>query len=172
MVFVTLSILLINIVMDSTSDIVIGPPMAIITADPPDVSPMAIITNPPDVSPTIAIISADPPDVSSLASRNPTRDIIGARVRPREKLSNAEKFTAAAKQKLNKDNAADLKLEISEFFDGRDTEIDRLAKKYNKSVSHIKQLFNNGSTYKNTREPSLRNALVHAKTREMNEGKH
>jgi hypothetical protein len=59
--------------MDSTSDIGIGPPLPILTADPPD--------------------------VSSLASRNPTRDVINARVRPREKLSDAEKFTAAAEKK-------------------------------------------------------------------------
>jgi hypothetical protein len=49
--------------------------------------------------------------------------------------------------------------------------VDRLAKKFNKSVSHIKQLLTNESTFKNTREPSLRNALVHAKGLEVNEGK-
>jgi hypothetical protein len=75
------------------------------------------------------------------------------------------------KKKLNQDNAAALNLEISLFLDGRNTEIDRLAKKFNKSSSHIQQLLNAESTYKNTHEPSLRNTLVHAKTLEMNEGK-
>lgn len=110
-------------------------------------------------------------DASSLASRNPTRDVIPSRVRPRDKVSDAAKFTAAAKQKLNKENATKLKLEVSEFFNNRSVEVDRLAKKYNKSVSYIKQLLNNESNYKNLREPSLRNALVHAKTLEINEGK-
>ena len=125
-----------------------------------------------DVGITIApILTTGLPNISSLASRNPTRDAIASRARPRDKLSDAANFTAAAKQKLNKENATELKLEVSEFFNGRSMEIDRLAKKYNKSVSHIKQLLNNESNYKNSREPSLRNALVHAKSLEINEGK-
>ena len=125
-----------------------------------------------DVSITIApILTTGLPNISSLASRNPTRDAIASRARPRDKLSDAANFTAAAKQKLNKENATELKLEVSEFFNGRSMEIERLAKKYNKSVSHIKQLLNNESNYKNSCEPSLRNVLVHAKSLEINEGK-
>jgi hypothetical protein len=77
------------------------------------------------MSPPVPIISSDLPDGSSLASRNPTRDSISARQRPRPKVSNAAKFTADAKRELNKENASALKLEICKFFDGRDTEIDR-----------------------------------------------
>jgi hypothetical protein len=88
-----------------------------------------------------------------------------------DKVSDGAKFTAAAKQKLNKEDATELKLEVSEYFNACSVEIGCLAKKYSKSISHIKQLLNNESNYKNTWEPSLWNVLVHAKTLEINEGK-
>lgn len=97
----------------------------------------------------VLVVPAVLPDVSSLGSHNPTRDDIAPHVCPCDKLSDAAKFTAAAKQKLNKENATELKLKVSENFNGCRLEIDRLAKKYNRLVSHIKQLLNNESNYKN-----------------------
>jgi hypothetical protein len=109
--------------------------------------------------------------LSSLASRNPTRDVIPARVRHHPKLTDAQKITAEAKNLLNKENAAALQLEINQVFDVRNTEISRIAKKYNKTEVYIKQILANGTNYHGSRAPSLRNALVHAKGIEMNEGK-
>jgi hypothetical protein len=109
-------------------------------------------------------------DASSFATRNPTKDIIPTRVRHHAKRTNAETVTANAKRKLNKENANALKIETTQFLNHRDTEISRLAKKFHKSESHMKQLLTNQSNYQYTRAPSLRNALVHAKGLEMNEG--
>jgi hypothetical protein len=112
-----------------------------------------------------------PSNTSTLSSRNPTKKTIPSRSRAQGKTSNAEKITADARRALNKENGNALQLEIAAFFDSRKAEIARLAKKYNKTESHIKQLLSNESSYQNTRAPSLHNALVHAKGLEMNEGK-
>jgi hypothetical protein len=121
------------------------------------------MSNPPDVP------SQQDPDLT-FASRNPTKVVHPSRVRPRVKLSDAQKVSAASKREINKENASALKVEIDAFFDHRDTEISRLAKKFNKSEVKIKQLLSNETNYQKTRAPTLRNALVHAKGIEMNEG--
>jgi hypothetical protein len=123
------------------------------------------------MSKSVPTNSAPPHVFSSLASRNPTRDVIPARVHHRPKITDAQKITADARRQLNKENAAALQLEIDHIFDIRNTEISRIAKKYNKTDAYIKQILANETTYHGTRAPSLRNALVHAKGLEMNEGK-
>ncbi|KAF8233126.1 hypothetical protein L208DRAFT_1268597 [Tricholoma matsutake] len=122
--------------------------------------PNNIVTDPP----------SNEPDTSSLASCNPTKDHILAGSCPRPHVSHAEKLTADAKCASNKENTNALSAEIMEFFDFRDSEITRLAKKYNKNNGNIKQLLSNESSYQNTCVPSLWNVLVHAKGIEMNEG--
>ena len=108
----------------------------------------------------------------SLASRNPTKEPQPSRSRPRPKISNAEKITADAKRELNHENASALRVEIVAFFEVRKIEITRLSKKYNKSEANIKQLLSSETQYQNMRAPSLRNALVHAKGIEANEGRY
>jgi hypothetical protein len=117
----------------------------------------------------------DPIQIDSsltFASRNPTKDVIPSRVRPYKKLTDAQKISANTKRELNKENSEALKAEVDVFFNHRDTETSRLAKKYNKSEVNIKLLLTNESKYQKTRAPSLRNALVHAKGLEVNEGTH
>lgn len=106
----------------------------------------------------------------TFASRNPFKDINPSRSRPRGKLSDAQKVSAEARTAINKENANALQVELNNFFEFRDVEITRLAKQFNKSEAKIKQLLSNETTFKNTRAPSLRNALVYAKGVEMNEG--
>jgi hypothetical protein len=108
---------------------------------------------------------------SSLAARNPTREVIPARVRHRPKITDAQKITAEAKRQLNGENAAALHHEIEEVMGVRDVEVSRIAKKYNKKEVYIKHILNNETNYHGTRAPSLRNALVHAKGLEINEGR-
>lgn len=106
----------------------------------------------------------------SFASRNPTKDVIPSHVRPRSKLTDAQKVSADTKREINKENAHALQLEIDTFTEQHNVEIARLAKKFNKTEVKMKQLLTNVTKYQNTRLPSLRNALVHAKGVEMNEG--
>jgi hypothetical protein len=73
-------------------------------------------------------------------------------------------------RKLNKENANALKIEIDTFLHHCDTEILRLAKKFNKSEVNIKLLLANKSNYQKMRAPSLRNTLVYAKGIKMNDG--
>jgi hypothetical protein len=106
----------------------------------------------------------------SFASRNATKDVIPSCFRPHKKLTDAEKISANTKRELNKENANALKVEVNAFFDHRNAEISRLAKKYNKSEVNVKLLLTNETRYQKTRAPSLQNALVHAKGLEVNEG--
>lgn len=117
-------------------------------------------------------MSSPPPVVEghTFASRNPFKDINPSRSRHRGKLTDAQKVSAEAKRAINKENADALRAELDNFFELRDAEITRLAKQFNKSEVKIKQLLSNETTFKNTRAPSLRNALVYAKGVEMNEG--
>lgn len=114
---------------------------------------------------------SDEQDILTLASRNPTRVSIPIRSRPTQKLTDAEKISTHARHELNKENATPLKHEIITFFGVCDTELMRLAKKYNKTEAHIKQLLSNESTYQNMHAPSLQNVLVHVKGLEVNQGK-
>lgn len=107
----------------------------------------------------------------TFASRNPFKETIPSRARQQHKHTDAQKASADAKRAINKENANALQVELNDFFDLRGVEITRLAKKFNKSEVKIKQLLSNETTYKKTRAPSLRNALVYAKGVEMNEGK-
>jgi len=107
----------------------------------------------------------------TFASRNPIKDINPARVRNRQKLTDAQKVSADTRREINKENENALRIEFDTFFEFRSDEITRLAKKFNKSEAKIKQLLSNETNQKNTRAPSLRNALVYAKGVEMNEGK-
>jgi hypothetical protein len=92
-------------------------------------------------------------------------------MRKQPKISDAQKISTDAKRLLNGENAAALKLEIDQLIDDRNKEVSRIATKYNKTDSYVKHILTNGTNYHGTRAPSLRNALVHAKGIEMNEGK-
>ena len=105
----------------------------------------------------------------TFASRNPFKDIIPTCSRQRQKLTDAQKVSADAKHAINKENADALEAELQTFFDFRDVEVTRLAKKFNKSEAKVKQLLSNETTYKNTCAPSLRNALVYAKGLEVSQ---
>jgi hypothetical protein len=123
----------------------------------------AELTSPPEIPSTEL-------DASSFATRNPTKGIIPTCVCLHAKCTNAETITVNARCELKKENANALKIETTQFFNHRDTEISRLAKKFHKSESSMKQLLTNQSNYQNMCAPSLCNVLVHAKGLEMNEG--
>ena len=115
-----------------------------------------------------------PPEVVdpelSFATRNPLKDINLPRVCHQETLTDAQKVSAEARRQINKENSNALQEELEKFMEIHSVKITRLAKKFNKSEVKIKQLLTNSSNYKNTRAPSLRNALVFAKGVEMNKG--
>jgi predicted dithiol-disulfide oxidoreductase (DUF899 family) len=125
--------------------------------------------------PLFSMSKSDPSEVVdrnlTFASRNPIKNINPARVRHRPKLTDAQKVSADTKREINRENADALQVELVNFFEFRREEVTRLAKKFNKSEAKVKQLLGNESNYKNSRAPSLRNALVYAKGIEMNEGK-
>jgi hypothetical protein len=105
------------------------------------------------------------------ASRNPLKDVQPSRVRSRVIRTDAEKATYEARRQLNKTNAQALQAAIDVFCAERNTKIEQLAKEYGKKAAYIRNLVTNATHYKNTRAPSLKNALVHHKSVEVNSSK-
>jgi hypothetical protein len=122
-----------------------------------------------DDNPTSAAGAAGALGTSTWASRNPLKDVQPSRVRIKIKITDAEKATRNIKRQLNKSNALALRADVDMFCVDRDTRILEMSKKYSKKPSYIRALLTQVSHYKKSRAPSLRNALVHHKTLEINE---
>jgi hypothetical protein len=105
------------------------------------------------------------------ASRNPLKDVQPSRQRIRPHHTDAERMARDKKRQLNRTNAAALKEDIDTFFAERDERIAELAKKHSRKPSYIRLLLTNATHYTNPRAPTLKNALVHHKTKEVNESK-
>jgi hypothetical protein len=106
------------------------------------------------------------------ASRNPLKDVQLPRVRaPVVVHTDAEKATYDARRQLNKANTQALQAAIDVFCAERNAKIEELAKEFGKKAGYIRGLITNATHYKTTRAPSLKNALIHHKSVEVNTSK-
>ncbi|KAG2742986.1 hypothetical protein P692DRAFT_20643627, partial [Suillus brevipes Sb2] len=108
-------------------------------------------------------------DSSSRASRNPTRPVIPTRSHPAH-LTEAQKASRALKTAQNKERSKALQDAIAQFVQDHGKKLHELALAHHVSDDHVKNLIGLQTHYKKTREPQLRNALVHAKSKEVNKG--
>ncbi|KAG1738700.1 hypothetical protein EDD22DRAFT_787178 [Suillus occidentalis] len=108
-------------------------------------------------------------DSSSWASRNPTRPVIPTRSHPAH-LTEAQKASRALKTAQNKERSKALQDAIAQFVQDHGKKLHELALAHHVSDDHVKNLIGLQTHYKKTREPQLRNALVHAKSKEVNKG--
>ena len=116
---------------------------------------------------------ADTPTVQSCttwASRNPFKDVQPTRTRTKKTLTGAEKVTRDARRKVLQANNQALQDDVTLFQEERDTKIQDLATKHSKTVDGVHLLLTNATHYKQSRAPSLQNALIHHKTEEVNAG--
>ena len=90
--------------------------------------------------------------------------------RPRAKATAAAKATKKITAECNRAAAKLLSDDISNLAILRQTQIEKIAQDHSRKVSDIEKLVNNHTHYRETRGPSLSNALTHKKGVEMNEG--
>ena len=102
------------------------------------------------------------------AQRNPTLAV--QKKRPRAKATDAAKATKKIAAAHNKANAALLSADIENQLALQKAQIEKIAKDHNRKVPDIEKLINHHTNYRQTRAPSLSNALIHKKGLEMNEG--
>lgn len=113
--------------------------------------------------------SRERPQLSTFASRNADQPVIP--VRPRAVQSNALKATKEATRLVNAAAKKAFTADMDAFLVNRDAEITNLAIKYGKKADKVKSLLLHSSHFKQKRAPSLQNALVKAKGKEINSGK-
>jgi hypothetical protein len=113
---------------------------------------------------------ADNHGTTTWAARNPLKDVQSSRRRAKIHLTDAEKSARDLKCQLKRTHAVELQQDINAFNTERDNRILELARKHSKKPSYIRTLITSATHYKKKRAPSLRNALVHHKSLEVNEG--
>ena len=69
-----------------------------------------------------------------------------------------------------KENSEALLKEVKDFHMLRDKMVQDLAVKFRKKEEHIRVLLCSESTLKTTRKPNIKNAIIHKKAKELNEG--
>jgi hypothetical protein len=90
--------------------------------------------------------------------------------RPRAKATVAAKVTRKINAELNKANAARLSTDLEKLAALQRTQVEKIAQDHNRKAPEIEKLITHQTHYRQSRAPSLSNALIHKKGVEMNEG--
>ncbi|KAJ7084528.1 hypothetical protein B0H15DRAFT_949931 [Mycena belliarum] len=101
---------------------------------------------------------------STHATRNPTRPVQKSRGRagrPAGKLTPAQKATRALQAAQRKLKKRELEEDIDSWYEKRDTFVEELAQRHNRTTEYIMGLLTNPSQFKSRRAISIRNAIVH-----------
>jgi hypothetical protein len=120
--------------------------------------------------------SADPTAASAAvtqstwAKRQPTTLIQPIRQRHHRQKTHAEQQTDKMKHERAKENNEALQAEVKAFHNLRDKMVKELAGRFRKKEEYIRGLLCSSSTLKTTRKPNLKNAIIHKKVKELNEG--
>jgi hypothetical protein len=143
-------------------------------AHPPSASQAATpnpILNPFDPRVTLTDSQRDPLYLvppQTWAQLNPSLGVQAQR--PRAKATVAAKATRKINAELNKANAARLSADLEKLAVLQRTQIEKIAQDHNRKAPEIKKLITHQTHYRQSRAPSLSNALIHKKGVEMNEG--
>jgi hypothetical protein len=109
-------------------------------------------------------------NLSMWAELNFGKPIQPIRHRTSQPKALAEKETARLKSEKMQENAKALQTEVKTLHVFLEKAINDLAVKYKKKKSYISTLVHAKSTLKAKRAPNLKNALLHRKAREVNQG--
>jgi hypothetical protein len=109
-------------------------------------------------------------NLSTWAERNFGKAIQPIRQCTSQPKSLAEKETARLKSIKMRENAKALQTEVKALHVFLEKAINDIAKKYKKKKSYISTLIHAKSTLKAKHAPNLKNALLHRKAREVNQG--
>lgn len=102
------------------------------------------------------------PVKTSFASRNPGKEVIAARGRKKgEPLSTTEKKEAKARHAERLSRRDELTQEIEAFYVYRTDKVTDLATRFDHTPEYIMSLLVSETNFKQTRDISLRNAVMH-----------
>ncbi|KAF8347145.1 hypothetical protein F5887DRAFT_1072672 [Amanita rubescens] len=105
------------------------------------------------------------------AKRLPTAVVQPIRSRVYRPRTHAERQTIKMRSAQIKENGEALLAEVKAFHVLRDKLVEELAEKFRKKEDYIRVLLCSSSTLKSTRKPNLKNAILHKKAKELNEGR-
>lgn len=110
-------------------------------------------------------------DSSSWAARNPVRPVIPTRMRPtRRPLTIAEQESHAIKMAQKVEKRKKLQDAIATFIQDQSNRLHELAVTHDVSDKQVKDILGLKTHYHKERRAQLRNAIVHVKSKELNEG--
>ena len=104
------------------------------------------------------------------AARNPARPVLNPRPPP-ARLTDAQKASRAIAHEQKKANAKKLDDDVKAFLEQQQAKLDGIARVHNVKVEKVKDLVGAYTHYKQTRKPTLHNAILHVKAMEVNQGK-
>lgn len=104
------------------------------------------------------------------AARNPARPVLNPRPPP-ARLTDTQKASRAIAHEQKKANAKKLDDDIKAFLEQQQAKLNDIAKANNVKVEKVKDLVGAYTHYKQTRKPTLHNAILHVKAMEVNQGK-
>ena len=107
---------------------------------------------------------------STWAKRQPTMLIQPIRQRHHRQKTHAERQTDKMRYEHAKENNEPLQAEVKAFHNLRDKMVKELVGRFRKKEEYIRGLLFSSSTLKSTRKPNLKNAIIHQKVKELNEG--
>lgn len=109
-------------------------------------------------------------DVSTWAARNPQKDIIPPRKNSQPKKSEAAKALAEKNRQEKREKNEAMMFDIRALWNVITQGIKTIAATYKKKEKDVERLVLDQTRFKKRRAPSIRNAIVAAKARELNEG--
>jgi hypothetical protein len=109
-------------------------------------------------------------DPSTHAGRNPSQPQQNTRVLTHHSLSLAQKATRAVRQIADHAKAEDLATALDKLLSRHRADLEDLAKEHNTKLEHIQKLTSQSSHYKHKRAVTIQNAMLHAKSLEVNGG--
>ena len=107
---------------------------------------------------------------STWAERNPGKPIQPVRHRPPRPLTHAEQETNKMRSEKIRENAKALQTDVKALHAFIEKSIRELAAKHKRKRTYISVLVHAKSTLKAKRAPNLKNALLHRKAKELNQG--
>ncbi|KAJ3519261.1 hypothetical protein NMY22_g13288 [Coprinellus aureogranulatus] len=120
--------------------------------------------DPSDNSTTDGSSAFFPP--SEWQARNPARDVIPPKANSQPRKGGAAKRAQEVQRSQSRQKLVELKDDVRTLTAGLNESIKALAEKHGRKVKFVKHLAKNTSLYKPERQPTLPNALVHAKAEE------
>ena len=112
------------------------------------------------------------PSNLTYAARNPQKDIIPPRANTQPKQTDSQVRATQIRRAQSRLDTERFHEDVSNHLAQEHEAVEALASKHGRSVKFVKSFIRNETTYKQKRAPTLKNALTHAKAKQLKEGKY